>query len=125
VSEEWTAIARDAWERAGVSDRIDLRIGAGLDTLRSLPREEQFDFAFIDADKTGYPGYYEEILPRLRTGGLILIDNVLQNGRVVDDAAIDESVTVIRELNDALVADQRVRVVLLPIGDGVSVVQKV
>jgi caffeoyl-CoA O-methyltransferase len=125
VSEEWTAIARDAWERAGVSDRIDLRIGPGLDTLRSLPREEQFDFAFIDADKTGYPGYYEEILPRLRPGGLILIDNVLQNGRVVDDAAIDESVTVIRELNDALVADDRVRVVLLPIGDGVSVVQKV
>jgi caffeoyl-CoA O-methyltransferase len=125
VSEEWTAIARDAWEQAGVSDRIDLRIGPGLDTLRSLPREEQFDFAFIDADKTGYPGYYEEILPRLRTGGLILIDNVLQNGRVVDDAATDESVTVIRELNDSLVADDRVRVVLLPIGDGVSVVQKV
>ncbi len=125
VSEEWTAIARDAWERAGVSDRIDLRIGPGIDTLRSLPREEQFDFAFIDADKPGYPGYYEEILPRLRTGGLILIDNVLQGGRVVDESATDESVTVIRELNDAIVEDKRVRVVLLPIGDGVSVVQKV
>jgi caffeoyl-CoA O-methyltransferase len=125
VSEEWTAIARDAWERAGVSDRIDLRIGPGIDTLRSLPREEQFDFAFIDADKPGYPGYYEEILPRLRTGGLILIDNVLQGGRVVDENAIDESVTVIRELNDTIVDDKRVRVVLLPIGDGVSVVQKV
>jgi caffeoyl-CoA O-methyltransferase len=125
VSEEWTAIARDAWERAGVSDRIDLRIGPGLDTLRSLPRDEQFDFAFIDADKPGYPGYYEEILPRLRAGGLILIDNVLQGGRVVDESATDESVTVIRELNDAIVEDKRVRVVLLPIGDGVSVVQKV
>jgi caffeoyl-CoA O-methyltransferase len=125
VSEEWTAIARAAWERAGVSDRIDLRIGPGLDTLRSLTREEQFDFAFIDADKPGYPGYYEEILTRLRPGGLILIDNVLQNGRVVDESADDESVTVIRGLNDALVDDQRVRVVLLPIGDGVSVVQKV
>jgi caffeoyl-CoA O-methyltransferase len=125
VSEEWTAIAREYWERAGVSDRIELRIGPGLDTLRSLPREEQFDFAFIDADKPGYPGYYEEILLRLRTGGLILIDNVLQGGRVVDQDANDESVTVIRELNDSLVADERVRVVLLPIGDGVSVVQKV
>jgi len=125
VSEEWTAIAREAWERAGVSDRIDLRIGPGIDTLRSLPREEQFDFAFIDADKPGYPSYYEEILPRLRTGGLILIDNVLQGGRVVDESATDESVTVIRELNDAIVEDKRVRVVLLPIGDGVSVVQKV
>jgi caffeoyl-CoA O-methyltransferase len=125
VSEEWTAIAREYWERAGVSDRIELRIGPGLDTLRSLPREEQFDFAFIDADKPGYPGYYEEILTRLRTGGLILIDNVLQGGRVVDQDATDESVTVIRDLNDSLVADERVRVVLLPIGDGVSVVQKV
>jgi caffeoyl-CoA O-methyltransferase len=125
VSEEWTSIAREAWERAGVSDRIDLRIGPAIDTLRSLPREEQFDFAFIDADKTGYPGYYEEILPRLRTGGLILIDNVLQGGRVVQEDVTDESVTVIRELNDVIVDDKRVRVVLVPIGDGVSVVQKV
>jgi caffeoyl-CoA O-methyltransferase len=125
VSEEWTSIARDAWERAGVSDRIELRIGPAIDTLRSLPRDEQFDFAFIDADKTGYPEYYEEILPRLRTGGLILIDNVLQGGRVVQEDVTDESVTVIRELNDVIVEDKRVRVVLLPIGDGVSVVQKV
>jgi caffeoyl-CoA O-methyltransferase len=124
VSEEWTAIARDAWEEAGVADRIDLRIAPGADTLRSLPNEESFDFAFIDADKTGYPVYYEEILSRLRPGGLILIDNVLQNGRVLDESAQDESVVAIRELNDAIVKDDRVRVVLLPIGDGVSVVQK-
>jgi caffeoyl-CoA O-methyltransferase len=124
VSEEWTAIAREAWEEAGVADRIDLRIAPGADTLRSLPKEESFDFAFIDADKTGYPVYYEEILSRLRAGGLILIDNVLQNGRVVDESAQDESVVAIRDLNDAIVKDDRVRVVLLPIGDGVSVVQK-
>jgi caffeoyl-CoA O-methyltransferase len=125
VSEEWTAIGREAWERAGVADRIDLRIGPGLDTLRSLPKEEQFDFAFIDADKPGYPGYYEEILLRTRPGGLILIDNVLQGGRVIDESQTDESVVAIRDLNDAIIKDERVRVVLLPIGDGVSVVQKI
>ena len=124
VNEEWTAIARDAWERDGIADRVELRIGPAADTLRALPREEQFDFAFIDADKTGYPVYYEEILPRLRVGGLILIDNVLQGGRVADDAADDENVVAMRALNDAIVADARVRVVMLPIGDGVSVVQK-
>jgi predicted O-methyltransferase YrrM len=125
VSEEWTAIAREAWERAGVADRTEPRIGPGIETLRGLPKDEQFDFAFIDADKPGYPGYYEEILPRLRPGGLVLIDNVLQNGRVIDESATDENVEAIRALNDAIVDDQRVRVVLLPIGDGVSVVQKI
>jgi caffeoyl-CoA O-methyltransferase len=124
VSEEWTAIAREAWEEAGVADRIELKIAPAAETLRALPEGEQFDFAFIDADKTGYPTYFEEILPRLRTGGLVLIDNVLQNGRVIDRSADDESVVVIRQLNDAIVKDDRVRVVLLPIGDGVSVVQK-
>ena len=124
VSEEWTAIAREAWEKAGVADRIDLRIGPGLETLQALPVEEQFDFAFIDADKPGYPGYYEEILLRLRPGGLILIDNVFQGGRVLDATKTDESVVAIRELNDVIVKDERVRVVMLAIGDGVSVVQK-
>jgi len=118
-------MAREAWEKAGVADRIDLEIAPAADTLRALPDEEQFDFAFIDADKTGYPVYYEEILRRLRTGGLILIDNVLQNGRVIDQSVDDENVVAIRKLNDAVVNDPRVRVVMLPIGDGVSVVQKV
>ena len=117
-------MARVAWEEAGVADRIDLQIGPGIDTLRALPPGEQFDLAFIDADKPGYAGYYEEILQRLRPGGLILLDNMLQGGRVLDPALDDESVTAIRELNDVIVADARVRVVLLPIGDGVSVVQK-
>jgi caffeoyl-CoA O-methyltransferase len=124
VSEEWTSIARDAWERAGVADRIELRIGPGIETLRSLPAGEQFDFAFIDADKPNYPAYYEEILPRVRAGGLILLDNMLQGGRVIDESVDNESVRAIREMNDILAKDARVSVVLLPIGDGVSFVQK-
>jgi caffeoyl-CoA O-methyltransferase len=124
VSEEWGAIARDAWQQAGVSDKVELRIGPGLETIRSLPSDEQFDFAFIDADKTGYADYYEEVLQRLRPGGLILLDNMLQGGYVVDSATENESVAAIRTLNDAIAVDSRVKVVLLPIGDGVSVVQK-
>jgi caffeoyl-CoA O-methyltransferase len=124
VSEEWTSIARDAWERAGVADRIELRIGPGIETLRSLPAGEQFDFAFIDADKPNYPAYYEEILPRVRAGGLILLDNTLQGGRVIDESVDNESVRAIREMNDILAKDARVSVVLLPIGDGVNFVQK-
>ncbi len=124
ISEDWTAIARDAWEKAGVADRIELRIGPGIETLRSLPARQQFDFAFIDADKTGYADYYEEVLSRLRPGGLILLDNMLQSGRVIDDSENGESVVAIRSLNDAIAQDPRVRVMLLPLGDGVSFVQK-
>jgi caffeoyl-CoA O-methyltransferase len=122
VSEEWTAYAREAWERAGLTDRVELRIGPAVETLRALPAEPSFDFAFIDADKTGYAAYVEEILPRLRTGGLMVLDNMLRDGRVLapendDDRAIDE-------LNRALVADERVDVVLLPVRDGVSLARK-
>jgi caffeoyl-CoA O-methyltransferase len=85
---------------------------------------EQFDFAFIDADKESYPRYYDEILPRLRSGGLLLLDNMLQGGRVIDPSATDESVVAIRSMNDTIKQDPRVAVVLLPIGDGVSFVQK-
>jgi caffeoyl-CoA O-methyltransferase len=124
VSQEWTAIARDYWEKAGVADRIELRLGPAIDTLRSLPAGEQFDLAFVDADKTGYPAYYDEILPRLRPGGLLLADNTLQGGRVLDPQIDDESVTAIRSFNDRVVGDPRVRLVMIPIGDGVTVVQK-
>jgi caffeoyl-CoA O-methyltransferase len=124
VSEEWTAIAREAWQDAGVADRIELKIGPAVDTLRALPTDEAFDFAFIDADKTGYAEYYEEILTRTRVGGLILLDNMLQSGRVIDSAANDDSVVAIRALNDLIAADPRVKVVLLPVGDGVTVAQK-
>jgi len=124
VSREWTTIARAAWQEAGLADRIELRLGPGLETLRALPPGEQFDFAFIDADKTGYGQYYEEVLTRLRPGGLILLDNTLQDGRVVADLADDQDVAAIRSVNDAIAADPRVKVVVIPIGDGVSIVQK-
>jgi caffeoyl-CoA O-methyltransferase len=124
VNEEWTGIARDYWQKAGVADRIELRLGPALDTLRSLALEERFDLAFVDADKTGYLAYYEEIVPRLRIGGLLLADNTLQGGRVVDPDVVDESTLAIRSFNDHVAADPRVRVVLIPIGDGVTFIQK-
>ncbi len=111
VSVKWTSIARAAWESAGVADRIELRVGPGLETLRSLPPGEQFDFAFIDAGKTGYAQYHEQVLARLRPGGLMLLDNLLQGGHVVDDLADDEDVAAIRALNEVIAADPRVEVV--------------
>jgi caffeoyl-CoA O-methyltransferase len=124
VSEEWTSLARRYWERAGVDDRIDLRIAPAAETLRALPTEEHVDFAFIDADKTGYPVYYEELVTRLRPGGLIALDNTLQGGRVVDPEEDDASVAAIREINDTITADPRVESVLLPVRDGVTLVRK-
>ncbi|GAA1931187.1 class I SAM-dependent methyltransferase [Streptomyces sodiiphilus] len=124
VSEEWTSVARRYWERAGVSGSIDLRIAPAADTLRALPREETVDFAFIDADKTGYPVYYEELVSRLRPGGLIVLDNVLQKGRVTDPSAEGDSVRTVRALNDAITADDRVDTVMLPVRDGVTLVRK-
>ncbi len=124
VSEEWTAIAQAHWEQAGVADRIELKLGPALDTLRELPGDAVFDLAFVDADKTGYPAYYEELVPRLRVGGILLADNTLQSGRVLDPADQSPDVVAIRAFNDTIAADPRVRVVLLPIGDGVSVIQR-
>jgi caffeoyl-CoA O-methyltransferase len=122
VSEEYTSVARRYWERAGVADRIELRIAPAVETLRTLPTEPYLDFAFIDADKTGYPSYVEEVLPRLRPGGLMVLDNMLRSGHVLDPE--DDSDRAIAELNDALVADDRVDVVLLPVRDGVSLARK-
>jgi caffeoyl-CoA O-methyltransferase len=122
VSEQWTSIARRYWDRAGVTDRIDLRIAPAVETLRALRTEEHLDFAFIDADKTGYPAYVEEILPRLRPGGLMVLDNMLRDGRVLSPENDDDR--AIAALNEALVADDRVDVVLLPVRDGVSLARK-
>jgi caffeoyl-CoA O-methyltransferase len=122
VSEEYTAVARRYWERAGLADRIELRIAPAVETLQALPSEPYLDFAFIDADKTGYPAYVEEILPRLRPGGLMVLDNMLRGGRVLAPQSEDDR--AIHALNEALVADDRVDVVLLPVRDGVSLARK-
>jgi len=125
VSAEWTAIGRRHWEQAGVAHKIELRIGPAADSLRALPREPLFDLAFIDADKTGYAGYVEEILPRLRTGGVILVDNVLWGGSVVDPARQDKDTLAIRAFNDAIARDPRVDPVMIPLADGLTLLRKV
>jgi caffeoyl-CoA O-methyltransferase len=122
VSEEYTSVARRYWDRAGLGDRIELRLGPAVETLRSLPSEPHLDFAFIDADKTGYPSYVEEVLPRLRPGGLMVLDNMLRSGRVLAPESDDDR--AIHALNESLVADDRVDVVLLPVRDGVSLARK-
>jgi caffeoyl-CoA O-methyltransferase len=124
VSEEWTAIARKYWERAGVEDKIELRIAPALDTLRSLPAGEQFDLAFIDADKENYPHYYEEVLARLRSNGVILVDNTLWMGAVIDPKATDDQTETIRAFNDKVATDERVESVILTVGDGLTLVRK-
>jgi caffeoyl-CoA O-methyltransferase len=121
---EWGEIAREHWRRAGLADRIELRIGPAIDTLRAMPNTEQFDFAFIDADKPAYYTYYQELLPRMRKGALLLADNTLSNRGVVDPTATDESTEAMRVFNPALAADSRVRVSLLTVGDGVTLIEK-
>jgi caffeoyl-CoA O-methyltransferase len=124
VSEEWTAIARRHWERAGVADRIELRIAPALETLQALPSDETIDLAFIDADKPGYISYYEALVPRMRPGGLVLVDNVLWGGSVVDPSVTDENTEAIRACNDHIAADSRVDVVMLPVSDGLTLARK-
>lgn len=124
INEEWTSIAREAWQDAGVADRIELRLAPALDTLRALPPDPVIDLAFLDADKTGYLAYYEELLPRMRTGGLLLVDNVLWGGKVVDESADDDSTIAIREFNRRLADDDRVEVVMLPVADGLTLARK-
>jgi caffeoyl-CoA O-methyltransferase len=124
VSAEWTAIARRYWEKAGLSDKITLKLAPALDTLRALPANEIFDFAFIDADKSNHRSYYEEILKRLRPNGLIVIDNVLWNGEVLNRRNQTADTRAIRELNDFLPGDDRVDMVMLPIADGITICRK-
>ncbi len=124
VNEEWGSIARRHWERAGVADRIDLVIAPALQTLRALPAEPELDLAFVDADKAGYPAYYEELVPRLRPGGLIVLDNVFLGGRVLDPAFDGADHRAVRELNAFVAADPRVEAVMLPLRDGVTVARR-
>jgi predicted O-methyltransferase YrrM len=127
ISEEYTAIAKDFWERAGVSEKIDLRIAPALETLDQLISEDEtgsFDLAFIDADKRNYENYYERALTLLRPGGLILIDNVLWSGKVVDPTITDKQTQAIREFNQKLHQDSRISLSLIAIADGLTLVLK-
>lgn len=124
VSEEWTDIAREHWALAGVDDRITLYIGPALDTIAALPDDAQFDLAFIDADKTNYVHYYEALLPRMRPNGLMLVDNTLWSRQVLDADATAPDTMALRDFNDHVVNDARVRCVVLPIGDGVTLIQR-
>jgi caffeoyl-CoA O-methyltransferase len=124
ISAEWTAIGIQAWEEAHLSDRIELRIAPALQTLRALPQEAVIDLAFIDADKTGYTGYWDELVPRVRPGGVLLADNVLWSGRVVDPNDTDDDTEALREFNIMVAGDARVEVVVLTAFDGLTIARK-
>jgi predicted O-methyltransferase YrrM len=123
VSQEWTRVARRYWELAAVADKIDLRLAPATDTLDELiasGEEGSYDFAFVDADKSGYDGYYERLLRLVRPGGLIVFDNTLWSGKVLDATAEDEDTRAIQSLNAKLADDERVSLCLLPVADGVT-----
>lgn len=122
VSTEWTSIAQEHWKRANVEDRIDLRIGPAIETLKQLPIEPCIDLAFIDADKAGYISYYEEIVPRLSPDGVILADNVLWQGRIYDLEYDEERAEAMRRFNTHVANDTRVDVMMLTVGDGMSII---
>ena len=125
VSEEWTAIGVQAWERAGLRDRIELRLAPALQTLRALQAEADIDLVFIDADKPGYAAYWDELVPRVREGGVLLADNVLWSGEIVDESITDENVTALRTFNDKVAVDDRVEVLVLPAFDGLTIARKI
>jgi caffeoyl-CoA O-methyltransferase len=126
VNEEWTSIGRKHWQKAGVAGKIDLRLAPALETLDKLlaAGEGSYDFAFIDADKGNYLAYYERCLKLVRRGGLIAIDNTLWSGKVADPAVTEGDTVAIRAFNDALHADKRVALSLLPVGDGLTLALK-
>lgn len=124
VSEEWTAIARRYWQQAGVADRIELRIAPAIETLAALPAARTFDFAFVDADKVSYRAYYDALLPRLRPNGLLVFDNVLWMGQVLDTQSPSEDTRALQALNDHLATDTRVQAVMISVSDGLTIVRK-
>ena len=123
ISEEYTAYAREAWAKAGVADRIDLRIAPAVETLRALPATADVDLAFLDADKEGYIAYWEELVPRMRPGGLIVVDNVLFHGQVGDPDATGPA-AAIRAFNDHVLADGRMESVMLTVADGLTLARR-
>ncbi len=124
LDDDWTAIARKYWRRAGVEEKIDLRIGPAIQSLENLEPGLQFDLAFIDADKTEYDAYYELILPRIRPNGLLLFDNMLWGGDLIDEDLSHPSGLALHALNQKLTADPRVENVLLPFADGIQICRK-
>ena len=127
ISDEWTGVARTYWQRAGVADKIDLRVAPALTTLAQLEREgalDGFDLAFIDADKTGYDAYYEAALRLVRPGGLIVLDNMLRRGRVADPCDCEADTVALRNMNTKIAADERVDRVLLPIASGMTLARR-
>ena len=125
ISEEWTAIARRFWEKAGVAHKIELRLAPALRTLGELVQQgARFDFAFIDADKGNYPNYYEACLQLVRRGGIIAVDNTLWSGWVADPKRRDDDTRALRAFNDKLHRDERVALSMLPLGDGVTLALK-
>ncbi len=124
LSEDYAAVARRYIAEAGLDDRIEIAIGPALGTVRSLPREELFDFAFIDAEKREYPDYWEEVVPRLRTGGLAVLDNVFRDGSVIDPADDSDRARATREVNERIRDDERVDVAMIGVADGVTLALK-
>ncbi|MFJ7209759.1 O-methyltransferase [Streptomyces sp. NPDC098789] len=127
ITDKWPGIAREYWNKAGVSDRIDVRIGNAIDTMAELATAGAagtFDFVFIDADKANYRSYYDAAIELVRPGGLIVIDNTLFFGRVIDPSAQDPDSVAVRELNLFLRDDERVDISLLPVADGITLVRK-
>jgi caffeoyl-CoA O-methyltransferase len=124
LDEGYAKRARDHLERAGLADRVELRVGSASETLAAIRDDGQFDFAFVDADKAAYPDYYEHCLRLLRPGGLVMLDNVFMGGRVLDDPPPDERIGIIDELNGRIAADDRVEAAMLGVADGVTIVRK-
>ncbi|MGO4597147.1 O-methyltransferase [Terrabacter sp. 2RAF25] len=124
ISPEWTEIGQRAWAAAGLADRIDLRITPALDTVRALPDTADIDLVFIDADKPGYAAYWAELVPRVRSGGLLLADNVLWSGRIADPEATDANTTALRAFNDLVASDERVETVVLTAFDGLTIARR-
>jgi caffeoyl-CoA O-methyltransferase len=123
VNADWTSLAREYWQKAGLDSVIELRLGPGADTLRSLPADASLDLAFIDADKTGYAVYWDEIVPRTRPGGIILVDNTFMHGRIFDDDP-DPDARAVRDFNEQALADDRVELAMLSVGDGLMIARK-
>jgi predicted O-methyltransferase YrrM len=126
VSEEYTSVAKRYWQKAGVEKKMDLRLGPAVATLDKMiaDKVEPFDIAFIDADKGNYDAYYERCLQLVRPGGLILCDNMLWSGRVIDKNEHDEDTDALRALNAKAGKDERVDVALLSVGDGILIARK-